>query len=321
MFAAGLAACASPGWANQPAIGGVGKVVIGFGAGSVFDIMGRHFADRLQGAYANTVIVENRPGAAGRIAIEHIKRAGVDGQSIIFVPSPLLTLYPHLYAKLGYDPVNDLVALGTVFQTKCGLVVGRNVPASVTNVAQFGEWARARGKLNYTANAEGATSHLLALRMNKVLGIQDAAYVAYNASSSAASLPALIAGDLDYAMWNSGTTTAALKTGQARLLACGAPTRSRFFPNVPTFIEQGFPTIADIEGGGFYAAKGAPEAIRQRVAAAIKTIAQDPATAEMMGRFSVEAAYRSPEDAHKDLVADLARYKTVVQESGVRLDR
>jgi tripartite-type tricarboxylate transporter receptor subunit TctC len=141
------------------------KVLYGFPAGSAGDICARRIAEK----FANTPyskgqgVVDNKPGAGGRIALEALKAAATDGSVIAHTPFSALSLYPHIYSKLSYDPFKDFCLLGTTALIHHGFCVGPKVPASVTNIKQFLDWAKANPKdASYGSPAAGSTPHFIA---------------------------------------------------------------------------------------------------------------------------------------------------------------
>jgi tripartite-type tricarboxylate transporter receptor subunit TctC len=107
------------------------RLVIGFPPGGVSDVVARQLAERLRGTYAPTVIVDNRPGAGGRIGTEAVKNAEADGSVILVSPSPMITIYPHIYRRLAYDPLRDLAAVMILGSFPIVMVAGPALPAEI----------------------------------------------------------------------------------------------------------------------------------------------------------------------------------------------
>ena len=142
--AAGLAAAAA-GIPN--ALGQVLKkpvhIIVGFPAGGGTDVIARILADRLRGPYAATVLVENKPGAAARIAVEHVKNADADGSVMLFTPDFPITVYPHSFRSLNYDPLRDFTPVSPAAKSMLTFNIGPAVPDSVKTLAEFVQWCRA----------------------------------------------------------------------------------------------------------------------------------------------------------------------------------
>ncbi len=146
-LAASAAALASGGMGTQARAQAVTrpvKVVIGFPAGGGTDVIGRVIADKLQGPYATTAIVENKPGAASRLSVDYVKGGDRDGTMMLFTPDFPLTIYPHSFKKLSYDPERDLTAIAPMTRSLLTFNVGPAVPESVKSVPDFLTWCKAQ---------------------------------------------------------------------------------------------------------------------------------------------------------------------------------
>jgi hypothetical protein len=161
MLAAGLAAAtlAPPLRAQTLA---VAKVLMGAPAGGAGDSFLRKLADKMKGGYAGSVIVENKPGAGGQIALMAVRDAAPDGSTLLMTPSTFFSVYPHTYAKLPYDPHTDFTPISLLSCINFGLAVGPAVPASVTNLRELVAWAKANpDKATYGSPAPGSVPHLI----------------------------------------------------------------------------------------------------------------------------------------------------------------
>ncbi len=140
--AAGTLASAAP-RAFAQAVKKPVHVIVGFPAGGGTDVIARILADRLRGAYAATVLVENKPGAAARIAVEYVKNAEPDGSVMLFTPDFPITVYPHSFRSLNYDPLRDLTPVAPPARSMLTYNVGPAVPESVRTLTDFVAWCRA----------------------------------------------------------------------------------------------------------------------------------------------------------------------------------
>ncbi|HEY8361082.1 MAG TPA: tripartite tricarboxylate transporter substrate-binding protein, partial [Ramlibacter sp.] len=126
--------------------GGNAFIISGFPAGGMGDHVARPLAERLRGKYAGSVVVETRVGAGGRIAVEHVRRAAPDGLTILQIPSGAMTLYPHTYKKLGYDPLVDFIPVTGTVTYSFVLTAGPGLPAEVKTLPDYLRWAKANPK-------------------------------------------------------------------------------------------------------------------------------------------------------------------------------
>src|SRR6476620_7411501 len=147
-------------------------VIVGFPAGGGTDIIARILADRLRGGYAATVRVENKPGAAARIAVEYVKNAEPDGSVMLFTPDFLMTVYPHSFRSLSYDPLRDFIAVSPAAKSMLTYNVGPAVSESVKTLAEFAQWCKANpGKASYATTAAGGTPHFVGMMFAKAAGV------------------------------------------------------------------------------------------------------------------------------------------------------
>ena len=121
-------------------------VVSGFPPGGMGDMVARPLTEKLRGRYAESLVLDSRPGAGGRIAVEYVKRAAPDGKTILQIPGSIMSLYPHIYSKLPYDPVADFVPVSTLCGYVYSFTAGPGLPAEIKTVAEYIAWARANPK-------------------------------------------------------------------------------------------------------------------------------------------------------------------------------
>ncbi|HVG50017.1 MAG TPA: tripartite tricarboxylate transporter substrate-binding protein, partial [Xanthobacteraceae bacterium] len=164
----GMATRASAQFLNKHA-----KVVIGFPAGGGTDVIGRIIADKLQGTYAATAIVENKPGAASRLSVDYVKTGDRDGSMMLFTPDFPLTIYPHSFKKLSYDPERDLTAIAPMTRSLLTFNVGPAVPDSVKSVKDFLDWCKANPeKATYGTTSAGGTPHFMGVMLATESGVK-----------------------------------------------------------------------------------------------------------------------------------------------------
>lgn len=305
-FASGAIAQAQP-------MDGVVRMLVGFPAGTSIDGIARRYASKLVGRYAETVVVENRAGAAGRIALEQLKRAQPDGRSMIIVPSPLMTLYPSTYKNLKYDPLNDFVPAGTVYDSSLGIAIGPSVPASVTNLSQFVQWAKAQDKpLFFSANAQGAGPHFMGLEFAKETGIR-MEYVPFQGGAPA--LNALLGGQIPVLCISMGTLAPQARSGALRILASFDPSRNSMYPEVPTLRELGYPNLVENEWGAVFLPAGTPrELVAKLERALMESCAQQDVIDGMKAQF-VSANFRDSKTTTQYLQRGTERHRAMVQAS------
>jgi tripartite-type tricarboxylate transporter receptor subunit TctC len=265
------------------------KILCGFPPGGTSDAMSRRLADKLRGNYATNVLVENKPGAGGQIAISLLKDSPADGSTLLLTPSSMLSIYPFVYKSLPYKPLEDVqpVSLACYFNHAFG--VGPAVPASVKTIKDFLAWAKDNPtKANYGSPGAGSMPHLIVGLLNKLTG-SDLKHIPYR--GSAPGIQDLLGGQISAMSSPVGDYLPYLKTGKLRILAISGLNRSPFVPDVPTYRQQGLPITVREWYGVFLPGKAKPETVRRA------------------------AAYLQPALAQQDLVTSMAQVGLEVQSS------
>jgi tripartite-type tricarboxylate transporter receptor subunit TctC len=243
------------------------RIIVGFPPGGTTDAFARRIAEKLRGNYANTVMVDNKPGAGGQIGVTTLKSAAADGAHILYSPASMLTIYPHSYSRLSYAQ-SDVTPIGIGHSTDHAFVVGPAVPDSVKNIKDFVEWAKANpGKASIGNPAAGSMPHLLAGRLAMLGGFQ-ITNVPFAGSGPA--IPQVMGGQLAGMSSPLGDWVQHHKGGRIRILATSGPDRAVFTPDVPTYREQGFGELLVREWFGFFAPAGVSDAVKQNLNAALR---------------------------------------------------
>lgn len=294
------------------------KIVTGFAAGGTSDTTCRRVATKLGGTYAKTAVVENRTGAGGQIAIQYVKGQPADGSTMLQTPTSMLTIYPHIFKKLPYDPATDVtpVSLACVFDF--GFAVGPLVPASVKNIADFMAWARANPSLaNFGSPAAGSTPHFVGALVGKHAGVE-LKHAAYRGTQPA--MLDLLGGNLAAVSGPIGDITQHLPTGKVRVLATSGARRNRFAPDVPTYTEQGLKDMEHSEWFAFFLpGKAAPDVVA-RLNTAVKAALASKDVIDGLGTFGLEAMSSSPAELAELLKKDTAKWAPIVKAIGFSAD-
>src|SRR3954470_13582596 len=204
-------------------------LVVGFPAGGGTDVIARILADRLRVSFASSVIVENRPGAAARLAVDYVKNAEPDGSVMLFTPDFPITLYPHSFRSLSYDPLRDLSPVAPVARSMLTYIIGPAVPASVTSLADFVQWCKAHPEnAAYATTAAGGTPHFVGVMLASAAGI---AMTPVHYRGGAPALQDLIGGHVPASVNPISETFSLAKSGTLRMLAVTGSQRSPFLPD------------------------------------------------------------------------------------------
>ncbi|MCW5223202.1 twin-arginine translocation pathway signal protein [Verminephrobacter aporrectodeae subsp. tuberculatae] len=305
----------SPLAARAQAIGQV-KIFYGFPAGSAGDSVARRVGEKLAGsAYTrNSAVVENKPGASGRIALEVLKGAPADGTALVLAPFSCTTIYPHIYSKLSYDPVKDFapVSIGAIMHH--GLAVGPLVPASVKTVKDFLAWAKANpGQANYGSPAAGSSTHFIGALLGLDSGVE-LRHVPYRGSIPG--VTDLVGGQVTAMVAPSGDFIPNHKVGRLRLLATSGKARSPFSPEVPTFAEQGFAGLTVEEWFGFYAPIKTPASVVAAASAAINAAIKEKSVVDSLAVVGLIAKGSTPAEMLASQQVEFERWGPLVKKIG-----
>ena len=252
------------------------RILYGFPAGSSGDSVARRVGEKLAGtAYTrNAAVVENKPGASGRIALETLKAAPADGSVLAMAPVSAMANYPFIYPRLAYDP-KDFAPVSIAAIAHHGLAVGPLVPASVKTVRDFLAWCKGNAaQAHYGSPGAGSTPHFLGALLGLNIGTE-LQHVPYR--GSVPGVVDVVGGQIAAMVTTHGDFLQNHRAGKLRILGTSGPKRSPFVPEVPTFAEQGFPELTTEEWFGFYAPARTPADVVAAANAAITGALKDKA--------------------------------------------
>jgi tripartite-type tricarboxylate transporter receptor subunit TctC len=317
-FLLAAAAAASAPWARAQTVGSTLHIVVPFPAGGGTDVLARIIAEKLRGNYAPAVIVDNKVGASGRTGVEAVKKAAPDGNTLLFTPDFLMTVYPHSFRKLSYDPLKDFVPIAMVARSALGLAAGPALPSEINSVGDYVAWAKANPRHAFFADTSpGGTPHFVGVMLSQAAGVK---LTAVHYKGGAPALQDLVGGQVPVSINPLSELLPQLKGGKIRVLAVTSPERSKFLPDVPTLSEAGFPSIAFSSWLGFFAPAGTPPDAVKRLANGIADAAAWGDTQQSILKFAMEAVAMTPVGFAAQLRSDLARWAPIVKASGFTAD-
>ncbi len=317
----GMAALTAGGampWALQNAIAQAiqktARVVIGFPPGGAGDATSRSFADKARGIYAPTIVVENKPGAGGRIAAEFVKNSEPDGATIFQTPASMMTLYPHVYRKLPYDPQRDFAPVTTTTTFHFSMTAGPGLPASVKSVQDYVAWVKAdpaRG--NYGSPSAGSALHFLGQMLARATGLS-LTHIAYK--GGAPLMQDLLAGQVPVAFNVVGENLPHIAAGKLRSLGTAGAARNPFLPDVPTLAEQGFTDLVAEEVVAFFVPARTPADVIAKLQAAVRDAIQSPDVAPVLDKYGLKPRVESTAATEKILRDAYERWGGIVKATG-----
>ncbi len=289
------------------------RFVVPFPAGGATDVAARILAERLTEALGQPVVVENRTGSSGNIGVENVVRSAPDGHTLLMGTSGALTVNPHLFSNLGFDPARDLAPVSLAFTTDNALIVNPNMPAQT--VAEFLALARSRpGAFSYGSAGAGSSTHMAAELFRLAAGIQ-VLHVPYRGSAPA--LNDTVAGNVQFMVDQLASCIGQVRAGSVRALAVTGPRRSPLLPDVPTMAEAGLPGAENTSWGAVLVPAGTPEAAIGRLGAAVREALAVPAVKERMAQAGADAASSSPTELAALMRRETERWGKVVKEAGI----
>jgi tripartite-type tricarboxylate transporter receptor subunit TctC len=316
---AAVAAAALPGIAfAQPAAYPTKpiRVIVSFPPGGAADQIARAVSQPLQEALGQPVVVENRAGANGNIAGEFVAKQPADGYTLLMSSGGTVAINPHLYAKMAFDPVKDLIPVAAAAKVLVYLEVNpQKVP--VENAKQFIEYVRKNpGKLSFGSPGNGSSPHLAA-EMMKAQANLFATHIPYRGAAPA--MQDLLGGQIDF-MFDPGIGLQHVKAGKLKLLAVGSPRRVPQFPDVPTMDEAGLKGFDADTWFGFYAPTGTPPAVVARLNAEINKVLRSQPFQDRMAAIGAIPAAGTPQDFATRAQIDSVRFGALIKARNIKGD-
>lgn len=304
-LAAGSAAIAAPNLIRAQS--DTVRVIVGFPPGGVVDVVAREVAEALKTILSRAVIVENRTGAGGRLAVAAVKAAPPDGNTLLLTPSSIMTLYPNVLNKLAYDTQSDFAPVSTVCLSTNALAIGTHVPAKT--LAEFIAWCKANPKdAIYASPGAGSAPHFLGAQIAKAANIE-MLHVPYKGAPDI--LVDLYGGRIAAFVTALSNAVQPHRDGKMRVLVTTGDRRSELLPDVPTAHEAGFEALTVKEWFGVFAPAATPPDRIAALHAAVSRAVSSESVARAFGRLVLEPYAASPSQFVAMIKADLARWAEI----------
>ncbi|WBV42564.1 tripartite tricarboxylate transporter substrate binding protein [Pseudoroseomonas cervicalis] len=315
LLAAGLGMLAAPalaqGFPNRPV-----RIVVPFPPGGGTDNLARLVAERLSATLGWSVVVENKPGAGGNVALDGVAKSRPDGYTLVMAQTDNVVLNPLTYSRLPYDPDRDLMPVGLIASGAAVLVV--RADSLWTTLAEFTAEARSKpGHLTFGSPGIGTVSHLILELWQRSAGIQ-LNHIPYR--GIAQSLPDLINGQIDSYMGSIPTLRGHIEGGRVRALAVSSARRSATLPAVPSFGEAGIAGVELASVWGLMAPAGTPQEIVEQVNAAVNRLIEEPEIRQRIVDSGADVLGGTPAAMGRFYTAERERLGRVVREANIRLE-
>jgi tripartite-type tricarboxylate transporter receptor subunit TctC len=289
-------------------------IIVAHAPGGPVDVVARLLAPKLQQTLGQPIVVENRTGAGGNIGTVAVAKAPADGYTVL-ANSSAYAVNPSLTPNAGYDPERDLIAVVVVASQPNLIVVNSNLP--VKNLAELIKLSKT-AKLAYASPGSGTTPHLTAENLFRAISKVDVPVVHFRGAGPAAA--AVVGGEPSVGSLAVTAAIPHIKSGRLRALAISSATRVPALPDVPTFIEAGFPSIQDYTWVGFFMPAGSPSEAVEKMNDAVNRALQAPDVRERLAALAFDPVGGTPQHFTAYVKTEVVKWAKVVQETGAKLE-
>ena len=291
------------------------RLVVGFPPGGSADTTARLLADKMKDTLGVSVLVENKPGAGGRIAAQMIKEAAPDGNTVMVVPFAVMVVQPMVFKSIKYDTTKDFTPIGNATTFPLALAAGPGTPAK--DMKELITWFKANpGKANFGSPAAGSMPHFMGEMLADAAKIK-LTHVAYQ--GGAPLVNDLLGGHVPSAISLMDGMMAHHRAGKIRVIGIFTKERSALMPDIPTFSEQGIDVTSGEGWTGIWARAGTPAAEIERMQKAVQQVLQMPEVKEQMTqRLWVQPHYRNGAEMDALQRAELAHWEPIIKASGFK---
>ncbi len=308
---AGAHAQSAPNWPTQTI-----RMIVPFAPGGTTDFLARLSAEALGAKLGQTVIVENRPGAAGNVGTDAVAKAAPDGYTLAFITTNNLAINQFMFKTMPYDPIKDLAPVAVIAEAPQILVVGKDVPAR--DLREFIALAKAKaGGLNYASAGLGSTPHLAAVQFTRMAGVE-MAHVPYRGAAPAVN--DLASGQVQLLSVGVAPVAGLIEGGQLRALAAATKERMPLLPNLPTASEAGLPGYESTTWFGLVAPAATPAPIIERINAILRDMVADPKVKERFDRAFLLPMSLTPDGFRKLIADEVPKWEKIVKDAGVTME-
>lgn len=286
-------------------------VIVAFTPGGTTDLLTRLVSTRLSERWGKAFIVENKPGAGGNIGTEFVVRARPDGYTLMVNSVGPISVNPTLYKNLPYNPITDLDPVVQIADVPNVLVVPAG--AHTPNLKELIAKGKAKkGGLSYSSTGIGTSSHLSSFMFAQRSSLT-AVHIPYKGADA---LNDVLAGRIDFMFATIPSVITHIQSGKLLAIAVSSAKRSRSLPEVPTMIESGYPGFEAGSWFGFFAPRGTPQSIINRLNQAVNEIIKEPAIDKQMVFAGADPVGGSPEQFKNFIVSEFKKWQSVVKDSG-----
>lgn len=301
-------------WPSRPL-----TIMSGFPNGSGIDIYARLLLEPLSRALDTTIVIDNRVGAGGNVASDLVAKSRPDGSIVLFGTAGTHAINASLYRSLPFDVVNDFAPVTLLADVPNVLIVSPQHRPQFTTCADVIAAAKAApGKLNYASTGNGASTHLAGAQFAMAAGL-DVVHVPYRGGPFA--MTALLSGEVDFFLHQTGPAIGPWQQGQVRALGVTLRQPVAAMPGVPTMeMACSLPGFESTTWYGLFLPRNTPDALVRRLNAAVVAIVRDPEFSAKLVALGLAPLTSTPEEMRRQQIADIAKWREIVQRSGARAE-
>jgi tripartite-type tricarboxylate transporter receptor subunit TctC len=294
------------------------RFIVPYAPGGATDITARLLQQGISELWGQPVIVDNRAGASGNIALELAAKSAPDGYTLQVGNVSTNAINETTFSSLNVRPSRDLTGVTNLIQLPHLWVVSTNVPAS--SLREFADYAKkSSGKLNYGSAGVGSYPHLDAVKLLKHMGVE-LTHIPYKGGAGQM-IPAIMGNEIQFMFINLASSLPNIRAGRIKPLATTWPTRRPELPNVPTVAEAGYPGFGTNAWNGLFAPAGIPKPILSRIHADVVKVMETPATKEALAKvFMTGIVNRSPEEFQRFVLEEIKTWGKIVIENNIKVE-
>ena len=293
------------------------KIIVSTSPGGVTDLAARILGQHITTRTGQTVVIENRPGASGNIAMEAVAKAPADGYTLGVANTGNIVINPYLFPSMPYDPLKDLIPVGLLGTVPLFLVINSNVPAK--SLQEFIAYTKANpDKISYASAGAGTTPDIAALEFGRRAGLK---FVMVPFRGTGPAVQAVLGGDVQVTFVSMGPHIEFVERGKLRVLGAATRERASYLPDVPTFAEQGFLGFETSTWFALFAPSRTPGHIVEQLNGYTRSMQDDPDLKRRLEANFVARAVVNAPDFAAYVHGDAAKWERIVKENDIKLEQ
>lgn len=293
------------------------KIIVSTSPGGVTDLAARILGQHITGKTGQTVVIDNRAGASGNIAMDALAKSEPDGYTLGVANTGNIVINPYLFPAMPYDPLKDLTPVGLLGTVPLFLVMNSNVP--VKTLAEFIAYTKANpDKISYASAGAGTTPDLAAIEFARRAGLK---FVMVPFRGTGPAVQAVLGGDVQATFVSMGPHIEFVRQGKLRVLGAATLKRTAYLPDSPTFAEQGFPGLDIGTWFALFAPRGTPQAIVDQLNGYLRTMQADPDLKRRLETNFVDPAVVTASEFAAMVKSEAAKWERIVRDNNIKLEQ